>query len=104
MPTLSTSRLLPCAAASLFLAAVLPVTAHAQPNDRTGVASTSHKTRHKGNANQPAPTEHQTIPPSERLKDEPNQVKEQVAPVPTAPIKPGTNTNATPDASRPHGA
>ena len=44
----------------------------------------------KTSPEQPAPATAQKVAPSERLPDEPNQLKEQVAPVPEAPVKPGT--------------
>ncbi len=37
-----------------------------------------------------APATRQKVQPSRRLPEEPNQMKEQVAPVPSAPVAPGT--------------
>lgn len=103
----STTPILRYAAAALLLATVSPaVAAHAQSGAADGtMAGTghSHKARQKGTANQPAPTEHQKVPPSQRLQDEPNQVKEQVAPTPDAPVKPGSVPAAGQDTPKPHG-
>ncbi len=49
----------------------------------------------------PAPREHQPVPPSERLQDTPNQINEQVAPIPDAPVKPGTNVAPGQDTPKP---
>ncbi|WP_419729994.1 hypothetical protein [Lichenicola sp.] len=61
----------------------------------SGQRVTGHTRTHKAHSaktspEQPAPATAQKVPPSARLPDEPNQVKEQVAPVPDAPVKPGT--------------
>lgn len=50
----------------------------------------------------PAPRQHQAVPPSERLHDARNQINEQVAPVPEAPVKPGTNVAPGQDTPKPH--
>ncbi len=50
----------------------------------------------------PAPRHHQAVPPSERLHDAPNQINEQVAPIPDPPVKPGTNVAPGQDTPKPH--
>ncbi|MCQ8278753.1 hypothetical protein NFI95_09840 [Acetobacteraceae bacterium KSS8] len=103
MPTPSALQRSRNAVALLLFAVAIPMAGHAQStHGTTSRATPSHKSRHTGNANQPAPTEHQSVQPSERLKDEPNQVKEQVAPVPSAPVKPGTMAPAGRAQPAPH--
>lgn len=63
----------------------------------------THKSKYgKTSPEQPAPATAQKIPPSQRLPDEPNQVKDQVAPVPDAPVKPGTGVSPGQDTPGPH--
>lgn len=57
----------------------------------------------KTSPEQPAPATAEKVPPSERLPEEPNQVKDQVAPVPDAPVKPGTNVAPGNDTPKPQG-
>ena len=54
----------------------------------------------KTSPQQPAPATAQKVPPSERLPDEPNQVKEQVAPTPEAPVKPSTRPTSGTDSPK----
>ena len=56
----------------------------------TGHTRTAKSKYLKTSPQQPAPATRQKVQPSQRLPDEPNQMKEQVAPVPSAPVAPGT--------------
>ncbi|MGI4747566.1 MAG: hypothetical protein ACRYGI_12080 [Janthinobacterium lividum] len=72
----------------------------------SGQRVTGHTRTHKAHSvktspEQPAPATAQKIPPSERLPDEPNQVKDQVAPVPDAPVKPGSRPAPGADTPKP---
>ena len=55
----------------------------------------------KTSPEQPAPATPQRVQPSQRLSDEPNQIKEQVAPVPTTPVAPGTPVKPGNDVATP---
>ena len=56
----------------------------------TGHTRTAKSRYVKTSPQQPAPATRQRVQPSQRLPDEPNQIKEQVAPIPDAPVAPGT--------------
>lgn len=107
MPIVPTTPFRFHAAAAVLLAALSPaIGAHAQSGASGGTVAGGthqHKSRSKGNANQPAPSEHQSVQPSQRLQDEPNQVKEQVAPTPEAPVKPGSTPAPGQDTPKPNG-
>lgn len=73
----------------------------------SGQRVTGHTRTHKSRAaktspEQPAPATAQKVAPSKRLPDEPNQIKDQIAPVPDAPVKPGTPVVSGQDTPTPH--
>ena len=68
----------------------------------TGHTRTAKSRYLKTSPEQPAPATRQKLQPSQRLPDEPNQVKEQVAPVPDAPVAPGTPVIPGRDTPAPH--
>lgn len=79
----------------------------APPSEVTsGQRVTGHTRTHKAHSvktspEQPAPATAQKIPPSERLPNGPNQVREQVAPIPDAPVKPGSRPAPGSDTPKP---
>ena len=90
-------------------------TASAQPGAQaapdqevtSGQKVTGHASTHKDEAvntspEQPAPAVRQKVLPYQRLRTFRNQAREQVAPAPDAPVKPGTNVLAGEDTPRPH--
>jgi hypothetical protein len=106
------------ALAGLLLAATLPLGAIAAPSDTSkqtfttnssvssGQKVTGHRRSYKSrlvgtSPDQPAPVSHEPVAPSARLADEPNQIKEQVAPIPAPPVKPGTNVAPGNDTPKP---
>lgn len=109
MPTLPRTRTL---AASLVIGASLLGTAvaaaqAAQPDNATdsevssgqraiGITHTRKSKNGRTGPEQPAAAHHAKVQPSQRLPDEPNQIKDQVAPVPDTPITPGSTSLATP--------
>lgn len=69
----------------------------------TGTTHTHKSTYSKTSPEQPAPATAQKVPPSERLPSGSTQSKEQVAPIPDAPVRPGTNVSPGQDTPKPHG-
>ncbi len=90
-------------------------TASAQPSGQaapdsevtSGQAVTGHTSTHKDSAvntspEQPAPAVRQKVLPYQHLRTFRNQAREQVAPLPDAPVKPGTNVQPGQDTPTPH--
>lgn len=68
----------------------------------TGHTHTRKSRAVKTSPEQPAPATAQKIAQSKRLPDEPNQIKDQIAPVPDAPVKPGTPVVSGQDTPKPN--
>ena len=68
-----------------------------------GITRTHKSTYSKTSPEQPAPATAQKVPPSERLFSGSTQSKEQVAPIPDTPVRPGTNVAPGQDTPKPHG-
>ena len=74
----------------------------------SGQKVTGHTSTQKGSAvntspEQPAPAVRQKVLPYQHLRTFRNQAREQVAPVPDAPVKPGTNVQPGEDTPKPNG-
>ena len=72
----------------------------------SGQAVTGHTSTHKDSAvntspEQPAPAVRQKVLPYQHLRTFRNQAREQVAPLPDAPVKPGTNVQSGQDTPKP---
>ena len=68
----------------------------------TGHASTQKDSAVNTGPEQPAPAVRQKVLPYQRLRTFRNQAREQVAPAPDAPVKPGTNVRPGEDTPKPH--
>ena len=73
----------------------------------SGQLATGHTSTHKDEAvntspQQPAPAVRQKVLPYQRLRTFRNQAQDQVAPLPDAPVKPGTNVRPGEDTPKPH--
>ena len=73
----------------------------------SGQAVTGHTSTRKNDAvntspEQPAPAVRQKVLPYQHLRTFRNQAREQVAPAPDAPVKPGTNVRPGQDTPKPH--
>ncbi len=78
------------------------------PEVTSGQAVTGHTSTHKDDAvntspEQPAPAVRQKVLPYQHLRTFRNQAQDQVAPLPDAPVKPGTNVRPGEDTPKPHG-
>ncbi len=69
----------------------------------TGHTSTQKDSAVNTSPEQPAPAVRQKVLPYQHLRTFRNQAREQVAPAPDAPVKPGTNVNPGEDTPKPHG-
>lgn len=67
----------------------------------TGYTRTHKEHSVKTSPEQPAPATAQKIPPSERLHTAPNMARDQVAPIPEAPVKPGSRPAPGADTPKP---
>lgn len=103
---LAASLLMPGAVSCAFAQASAPDSAP-ESEVSSGQRVTGHTRTHKStyvktSPEQPAPATAQKVPPSQRLHSAQTQVKEQVAPVPDAPVRPGTNVAPGQDTPKPN--
>ena len=111
---MSSSLRRPTLLSCLVVAVLSAGTASAQPGGQaapdsevtSGQAVTGHTSTHKDEAvntspEQPAPAVRQKVLPYQHLRTFRNQAREQVAPAPDAPVKPGTNVRPGEDTPKP---